>query len=322
MNKTALKLIAVSLTVFFVISPGQGWSQDKKRHQNKPSLDESVTIIRDKSGAVTKLTKSLDMEEDLSPEPKTYIQLRMEIIEIRPSETKLISSPIVKVENGKSGWVIQGRMDAKLSIEVTPTVITGKGIELKVSFKKEPEMKSPKEQTVMTPNSQPVVIELLENIKANTKLAVKITPWVEIWEGAKEYPDDLNELQFVRSFLIMNNDKLIAKGGLSVKNADGGIVPYFSVEGRGVFVLSFKPFEGAEAKGLVSGKIMRIKISEDEFEWFSEEPILPEGLWLVWVRNNPSLKPSEAEKGFLCFDTKNGSAGILFGKDAWKTFFK
>jgi hypothetical protein len=320
--KTTALLISASLAVFFVIIPGQGRSQDKEKEQIKPPLDESVTIVRDKSGAVIRLTKSRELEEDLSPEPKTYIQLRMEVIEIRPSETKLISSPVVTVENGRIASVIQGSKERALRIEVLPTVVAGKGIELEVNCTREPDMKAPKRQTIMTSNSQPVVIELLENLKTDTKLAIKITPLVEVKEAAKEYPDEVNELQLVRSFLIMNNDKLIAKGGLSVKNAQGGVLPYFSAVGKGVFVLSFKPYEGAEPKGLVRGKIMKIKFGEDEYDWFSDEPILPEGLWLVWVRNNPSLKPFAAEKGFLCLETKNGSAGILFGRDAWKTFFK
>jgi hypothetical protein len=319
----AFKFVCALISAFFVISLVQVWSQEKEKEQKKPPLNESVTIIRDNSGAVTKLTKTQDMEVDLTPEPKTYIHLRMEVIEIRRSETKLISSPVVTVENGKTAKVIQGRSKtSNLSIEVIPMIVAGKGIELKVSYKKEPEMKDSKQQTVLTTNSQPVVIDLLENKAADSKLAIKITPLVEIKEGAKQYAEAVNDLQFVRSFLIMNNDKLIVKGGLSVKDADGEIMPYFSVEGKGIYMVSFKPFEGAEPKGLVRGKIMKITFGEDEFDWFSEEPILPEGLWLVWVRNNPTLQPSAGQKGFLCLETKNGSAGILFGRDAWKTFFK
>ncbi len=322
MNKTGqVVVISASLSAFLAVTIAQAGPQAKAKDR-QPSGEESVSIVRDGSGAVTRLTRFLDMDGDLSPDPKQLIHLKMDIVEIRRSETKLISSPVVTVENGKTGEVIMGSQDRALRIEVVPTIKAGQGIELKVTYRREPEMKAPKEQTLLTPNSQTVLLELLENKAENSKLAVKITPLVEAQEGAKEYPDGLNELRFVRSFLIMNNDRLIAKGGLSVKNAEGGVVPYFFVEGKGAYILSFHPFEGAEPKGLVCGKVMRINFGEDEFEWFSEEPILPEGLWLLWVRNYPMLKPSAAEKGFLCLETKNGSAGILFGRDAWKTFFK
>ncbi|MEN6310013.1 MAG: hypothetical protein ABFD80_00580, partial [Acidobacteriota bacterium] len=60
---------------------------------------------------------------------------------------------------------------------------------------------------------------------------------------------------------------------------------------------------------------------QDEFDWYSQEPILPEGLWRVWVRHNPNFQDVGIEKTYMVVETKNGFAGLLFGKDAWKEFF-
>lgn len=313
--------ISFGLAAYLIFGLGAIWSQEKEKDKKKSSIQETISIVKDKSGNLTQLSKFEGSDEDLTADAKTYINLRMEIIEIRPSETKLISSPVVKTENGHAAEIFQGSVGQSLSIDVTPTILENRGIELKIKFIKKPEMKEYKEETVLAGNAQPVVIELLGKIEEKSKLAIKITPFVDIKAEAKRYPGPVKELSFVRSFLILNSDKLIAKGGLSIKNSDGEVLPYFFVQGNGIYVLSFQPFEGAEPKGLVRGKSMRIKLAEDEFDWYSQEPILPEGLWYVWIRHNPNFRASGIEKTYMVLETKNGFAGLLFGKDSWKKFF-
>jgi hypothetical protein len=321
MKKLLSTSIYFGLAAYLIFGPGAIWSQEKEKDKKKSSIEESISIVKDKSGPVTQLSKFEDIGEDLTADAKISINLKMEFIEIRPSETKLISSPVVNTENGQAVTFLQGSVGKSFSIEVTPTIVKNQGIELKVKFIKKPEMKEYKEKTVLAGNSQPVVIELLEKIEEKSKLAVKITPFVDIKAEAKEYPGPVKELQFVRSFLVLNSDKLIAKGGLSIKNSDGEVLPYFFVQGKGIYVLSFQPFEGAKPQGLVKGKLMRIKLAEDEFDWYSQEPILPEGLWYVWIRHNPNIQASEVKKTYMVLETKNGFAGLLFGKDSWKKFF-
>jgi len=321
MRRLVSTAVSFGIAIYLIFGLGGIWSQEKEKDKKKSPVQETISIVKDKSGAVTLLSKFEDIDEDLTADAKTDINLRMELIEIRPSETKLIASPVVRTPNGVEAEFLQGSNEAFLSISVTPTIIENRGIELKVKFIKKPEMKEYKEETVLAGNSQPVVIELLRKTQEESKLAIKITPLVDIKAEAKRYPGPVKELQFVRSFLIMNSDKLIAKGGLSVKNSDGEVTPYFYVEGNGIYILSFEPFEGAEPKGLVRGKSMRIKLAEDEFDWYSQEPILPEGLWYVWIRHNPNIQASELEKTYMVLKTKNGFAGLLFGKDSWKKFF-
>jgi hypothetical protein len=321
MNKLSSTSISFALAAYLIFGLGAIWSQEKEKDKNKSSIQETISIVKDKSGAVTQLSKFENIDEDLTADAKTDINLRMELIEIRPSETKLIASPVVRTQNGLAAEFLQGSNEVSLSISVRPTIVENRGIELKVKCIKKPEMKEYKEETVLARNSQPVVIELLRKKEGNSKLAIKITPFVDTKAEAKEFPNPVKELQFVRSFLILNSDKLIAKGGLSVKNSDGEILPYFFVQGKGIYILSFQPFEGAEPKGLLKGKSMRIKLAEDKFDWYSQEPILPEGLWYVWIRHNPNIQASEIEKTYMVLETKNGFAGLLFGKDSWKKFF-
>jgi hypothetical protein len=321
MKKSSSTAVSFGLATYLIFGLGGIWSQEKEKDKKKPSVQETISIVKDKSGAITQLSKFEDIDEDLTPDAKTNINLRMELIEIRLSETKLISSPVVTTQNGLTAEFIQGSKEESLYISITPTIVENRGIELKIRSIKKPEMREYKEETVLAGNSQPVVIELLEKKEDKSKLAIKITPFVDIKAEAKRYPGPVKELQFVRSFLILNSDKLIAKGGLSIKNSDGEVLPYFFVQGNGIYVLSFQPFEGAEPKGLVRGKSIRIKLAEDEFDWYSQEPILPEGLWYVWIRHNPNIQASEVEKTYMVLETKNGFAGLLFGKDSWKKFF-
>ena len=321
MKKSSSTAVSFGLATYLIFGLGAIWSQEKEKDKNKSSIQETISIVKDKSGAVTQLSKFEGIDEELTADAKTNISLRMEFMEIRPSETKLISSPVVTTLNGLTVEYIQGSNEKSLYISIKPTIVENRGIELKIRFIKKPEMKEYKEETVLAGNSQPVVIELLEKKEEKSKLAIKITPFVDIKAEAKRYPGPVKELSFVRSFLILNSDKLIAKGGLSVKNSDADVLPYFFVQGNGIYVLSFQPFEGAEPKGLVRGGSMRIKLAEDEFDWYSQEPILPEGLWYVWIRHNPTFQASEIEKTYMVLETKNGFAGLLFGKDSWKKFF-
>lgn len=310
-------LLAISLIL--------GLAQEKPKAERKSTGEETISVVKDSTGAVMQLTRSIPggSHEDLALEPGTDIWLKLEILEIKPSETKAISRPEGRVPNGQLFTIKMG--NAKMpsfELDITPRVVENKGVELKISYKIEPEMKKPEGRIILTGNSQRALVELLENKAANSKLAVAITPFIEVKAVAKAYPSAVNEVQFVKSLLTMNEDTLIAKGTLSVKNAMGDVIPYISVQGKGIYVLSFKPFEGAEPKGIVKGDTLKLKVGEDGFEWVSQGPILPsEGPWIVWVRHNPQFQSTGFTKEFLYLETRNGFVGIGLEKDTWKKFF-
>jgi hypothetical protein len=323
MKTISLKRPLIIFVWLFAISISFGLPQEKPTTAKKATEEKTVTIVKDQSGAITESTRSTysDLDEDLSPEPRTDIWLKIKLLEIRPSETRAILSPEGRVETGQTWSFLMGSgKTPSISLNITPNVIENKGVQLKITFKKEPEMNEPVERTILTGNLQQALIELFENKSANSKLAMAITPIIDVKLLAKEYPGVLNEIQFVKSILTMNEDKLLARGGLSVKNAMGEIFPYIYVQGKGIYVLSFKPFEGAEPRGVVKGDKMKIKFGEDEFSWLSQQPILPsEGPWLVWVRFNPHFQSVGVVREYL--ETKNGFVGIGLEKDSWRKFF-
>lgn len=323
MKNLSSRHLVFALLLAFLFS--FGLAQEKPKAEKKSAGEEAITVVKDRSGAVMQLTRSIsgDFDEDLSPEPRTDIRLKIEILEIKPSETKALSKPEGRVPNGESFEFMMGSAKTpSFYLNVTPSVVENKGVELKIKCKIEPEMKEPLTRTILVENSQRALIDLFENKSADSKLAVSITPLIEIKAVAREYPGTVNEIQFVKSFLTINEDKLVARGGLSVKNATGDVFPYIYVQGKGIYVLSFKPFEGAERKGIVKGGTLKIKFGEDEFDWVSQQPILPmEGPWIVWVRQNPNFQPTGFAKEFLYLETKNGFVGIGLDKDYWKRFF-
>lgn len=273
--------------------------------------------VRNEKGEFTVIQQEdRQKDDDFLMESKTYINIGIELLEITPSATTKLSSARVRTENGKPGYYRQGNRDGSISIRIVPSIIDSKGIELKYDFKKEPEMKEPRQGEILLQNTDSGILELFENKDRQSKIAVKITPFVEVTEPAKLFPREISEIQLKDSFLIQNEDKLIAKGVLSAVSHSDDIFLFFTSEGKGLFLLFFRPTEGAKPMGVVNGNILRIKIGEDTFEWQGRDPILPYGKWLVWVRNIPGVSKLTVTGNAII--GKNGLIGIGVGKEAWK----
>jgi hypothetical protein len=291
----------------------------KKEQKNRVALPgDRIIEIKTKDGLT--IIQESKKQEDFLIEPKKYVNLQVEVLEIRPSKTILISSPKLTVEDGKPGTIRQGTLTSSIAITIIPSIVEGKGIDLAIEFQKLPEMKEKKAERVFLKNAESAVVELFENTAKESKLAIKLTPLIEVVEAAKEFPGGINQLRLADSFLLLNEDKLIARGSLEATTDSDDTYLFFNSGDNGFFVLSFKPFEGAEPRGVVEGKILKIKFGGDEFEWVCHDPILPEGSWLVWVRHNPSLQKIIVEKERAILG-KNGLIGIGTGKDSWKRFF-
>jgi hypothetical protein len=330
MKELLKKAFGPVLFLFLVIGMLSGSSpQEKSRDKDKKCkaagaamTGESITVLRDKDAmTVIRSPSGASSEDDFLVEPKKNIRLRAEILELKPTETRLVSSPTVVTENGKEAVFIQGNREGSIHIKMIPFIVEGKGIDLTIGFTKEPEMKEEKKEKVFLQNGESAVMELYENKAKNSRLGLKITPFVEVVDPAREYSDKIHEVRLTDSFLFLNEDKLIARGELAVKSAEDDIYLFFLCDGKGLFVLSFKPFEGAEPKGVVKGKTLRIKFGGDTYDWLSQNPILPEGKWLVWVRHNPRLEKILIEKDQMGILGKNGMIGFGTGKDSWKKYF-
>lgn len=311
--------------VIFALSAGSSAASlsQEKETEKKPERHialpgDRIIEIKTKDG-LTIIYES-KKQEDFLIEPKKYINLQVEVLEIKPSKTILISSPKFTIEDGKPGTIRQGTLTSSIEVILVPTIVEGKGIDFKIEFQKSPEMNEKKAMRVLLKNAESAVVELLENKAKESKLAIKITPFVEVVEPAEEYPGHINNLRLADSFLLLNEDKLIARGSLEATSDSDDVYLFFNSGDKGFFVLSFKPFEGAEPKGVARGKVLKIKFGDNEFEWICRDPILSEGSWLVWVRRNPSLQKILVEKERAILG-KNGLIGIGTGKDSWKRFF-
>ncbi|MGA2533039.1 MAG: hypothetical protein ABSG19_08380 [Candidatus Aminicenantales bacterium] len=298
--RLGLAILLILIIGMFSFAPAR--SQDKIKAN-------TITISQPYSGG--------GAEDEFLVEPKTYIRLRVDILEIEPSETHTIASPSITTENGKPAEIIMGAQKESLSIRITPTIVEKKGVELKIEFQKEPEMKGKSSAEAFVQNGESAVIELFENKSRNSKISLKVTPLIEVVTPTKEYPGPVRELRLDDSYLIKNDDKLIAHGNLSATSDQGEISLWFT-DDHGLFVLGFKRFEGAEPVGFVQGTTIKIKFGEVIYKWASRNPILPEGKWLVWVLHNPPGYKGLSIKNGQGILGKNGMIGIGTGKDAWK----
>ncbi len=164
----------------------------------------------------------------------------------------------------------------------------------------------------------------MEDEKKEIKLSDKITPMIQTIEPAKAYPGKIRELKMVNHMLLMNNE-LLTRGGLRAVNEENQpVFLFFYIKEKGVYVLSFKPFDGAESLGVVRDKTIKIKHDEDYFEWISQESILPEGKWIVWVRNNPEYDPTQDKFDKIQIPQKERWSffGIATGEKILGRFFK
>ena len=315
LKNVAILVLCLSLGFW---TAGRGQEKDKRQTDKK-----SVSVVAEKGG-LTIRQSSVWPDDRFLITPKKYINVQFELLEIRPSETVPLEKFGLRTEEGKSAEYVQGGPDRlPLEVNIVPTIVEGKGVRLKVDFKIGREMKNPKTEEILVPNAGSVMVELLENKATGSRIALRLTPIVEVVEAAKEYPGKVRELALADSFLVLNDDKLIAHDNLSAGSDNADIFLFFYCFTKGVYVLSFKPTEGFTPAGVVNGKMLRVKVGEDTFDWYSSQPILPEGRWLVWVRYTPRIASDvfvgKGETGIL---GKNGLIGIGVGQEMWKKYFK
>jgi len=321
--RTSFKKIAISALCLSLGFPIAGKSQEQDKRQTDK---RSVRVTTDKKGGLTIINSTGWPDDRFIITPKKYINIQFELLEIKPSETVSLEKFGLRTEEGKPAEYVQGGQDRlPLEVNIMPTIAEGKGVRLKVDFKIGGDMKNPKTKEVLVPNAGSVMVELLENTSKGSRIALRLTPIVEVAEAAKEYPGKLRELELVDSFLVLNDDKCIAHNDSMSAKSDSGadIYLFFYCYTKGVYVLSFKPAEDFTPAGVVSGKMLTIKVGEDTFDLYSSKPILPEGKWLVWVRYNPRLSSEiSIGKGASGILGKNGLMGIGVGQEMWKKYFK
>jgi len=329
--KMSFSKCAIGAVAMTLLAAGPARPQDAagaKRPSVKPvvstTIDVKIVDIQTKiDTSVTTVHQPYaggGVEDEFLVEPKTYIRLSVEILEIKPSETRPISRPAIRTENGKTAQILMGNRTESLSIWITPTVAEGKGVALKIEFKKEPEMKDRREVNTFVQNGESVVVEMFENKNQSSKISLKITPLVEVVPATQEYPGPVRELRLADSYLIKNDDRVLAHGDLAATATSEGaeITLWFQDDDGGLFLLGFKPFDGAEPLGYVRGTEIKIKFGDALYKWTNRNPLLPEGKWLVWVLHNPpGFKHMIVKRGQGILG-KNGMIGISTSREFWK----
>jgi len=269
-------------------------------------------------------------DEDFIEAPMKVIELRVEHLEIHPTETVPLDGG-VRIRTGSGfpiNYIYRSTDTYLVELELTPIIIEKKGIEIEVKiFQNE---KIIKKETVFTRNLESFIVELLENEDGTIKYVDKITPFITIIEPAKKYLWPISHIEMKKAMLLIRKDggyNIIDQNvSLAAVNTEGHApFLYFYIKGKGIYVLSFRPFNGAEPTGVLRDNIIKIKHKGDYFEWIARDSILPEGKWLVWVRNNPEYDPA---KDMLMQDltysvlAKETFMGIASGEFILKRFFR
>ena len=282
------------------------------------------------------------IDTDFILEPLKVIQLKIEHLEILPTETialdvlpvniETVSGRPVKVaisirKNEKSQVKLAKKL-VYVNVILKPHIIEGKGIDMDVDIERDG-IKI-KADTLTLRNLNPVLVELFENKDVSIKIAEKITPLIIIIIPPGKYSGPIETVEMVDSILLMNGQMLSKGSGLRTTNpGESPIFLFFYTSGKGIFVLSFGPFAGAEPLGVVNGSVIKVKHGGDLFEWISMRPILPGGKWRVWVRNNPDYHPTRDPRlkhlygtDAVMFDEKNKAwIGIGSGEQIIEQFF-
>jgi hypothetical protein len=319
-NRFALSLWIVVLTAASLFS----WAQEKSNEKEVGSAQEVVTL-RDKVGQIS-TSSELKSNYDLSLlEPRAYIDLNYTIIEVTKTTSEIDSGGSIRALNGFAAQMVWGGgsnlKGLSFQISITPRIIEGKGVELSIDHLN-PVTKMRSQAKILVGNAESAMYQLMENKSKDSKLMLKLIPMVNNMPALEPYTEEVRKLNLEESILTINDDAVIAKGSLRAESDKNEIYLYFFVRGKGLYLVSFKPFENAEKKGVVSGNVLRLKWENDYFEWSCRDLILGKGKWPVWVRNNPKYEPPNEGKIGATLSSKNGYAGIMTGTETvLKIFF-
>lgn len=235
-------------------------------------------------------------DTDFIKVPQNIIQFRIFHVLIKPTETILFDRTTrVKTAPGKSAeysLLMPFANKDYYKIKLTPDVVGEKGIDLKIEISNNERII--KEEKVFTRNFGTLVIELFENVLDHTKYAEQIETYIQTLEPAKLYPGSMPPL-ILKAYRLYMNDKLISErrieGDHNLLAVSAKYIGIF-VPKKGAYILSFSPFKGAEPIGVANYNIIKFKQGVDYFEFLSMRQIIPDGKWLVWVRQNQGYDPT------------------------------
>ncbi|MFC2161857.1 hypothetical protein ACFLRX_09430 [Acidobacteriota bacterium] len=302
MRKNIVHIITI-LFIFaaFPVNLQTGLSQNQQKEAEKKEQNPSQKTKIEGMSGIVRTHVSYNIEDFFTKEPIKIIEFQIQHLEISATNTVPIGE-ITKIKTG-SGSLVAYHISTNsflkngIDVKLTPFIVEDRGIEININISNKG--KTLKEETVFTRNFESVVVELLEKEGEYKKLANKITPLIHVIEPPIMFPRHIDKIEMDNHILLVKTQEktntIHSNRSLSAETSDGQIFMWFFLKGLGAYVLSFEPFEGAHPIGVVSDNIIRIKHNEIYLEWISRKPILPEGKWFVWVRNDPQYVPDYVE---------------------------
>jgi hypothetical protein len=245
------------------------------------------------------LAKQLSNEDEparpaweFSRAPVSFVNAHWELLEIRPTETiehGSLTSLSLRDGSSFSGEVSLSENEGFKCSGTMRVREDGFAFETKIE---DARGRLVTQRTILVPNYKSAILEVMEDPATGTRLAVRLTASAETIPPFEPYPDPVTHLAVDKAILIMNDDTVIAvRPSLSAVMSSPCLVAY--APDRGAYLVSPRPFPGAEIVGGVDDESLRFRLGGDRFEMWTAKPMLREGRWLLWGKKLPAREFSK-----------------------------
>ncbi|MCP4148710.1 MAG: hypothetical protein GY757_13265 [bacterium] len=181
MKKQHIKNALLFLLLFSVISLTPAYTTEIE-HRDHTRFNRAASGST--GGAVageTVKTTPVTARENTGSVGIGIFPLRIDLLEIKPTETKILSSRTIQVESGKLANIrilFKSSISSKhiaAHLNILPDILE-KGIQLDLRFKVDPIMKDFNQAVLVTRNHESAILEFLESPTTQTKIAFQVTP--------------------------------------------------------------------------------------------------------------------------------------------------
>ena len=159
----------------------------------------------------------------------------------------------------------------------------------RTSFEPSPLPRFPEPQVIDV--TEVIKLPLWINPETGAQMGDEIRFALPRLKPVRDFDLDEVKLKFSRHRLIINGE---ARSGSQSQPDLIGPLPFFSVPGRGRFILSLFPHAGSDFKkiGVVDNNKIYFSYGGDNYEWVSQQPVLNRyDKWHLWVLHDESFQP-------------------------------
>ena len=244
---------------------------------------------------------------EFSLEPVSFVNAEWDLLEIRPTETiehGTITSSSLRDGSHFGGEVKLSETEGFKCSGTMRVQDDGFAFDTKIEDAKG---KLVVHRTIVVSNYKSALLEVMEDPATGTRLAVRLTAKAETIPPFEPYPDPLTYLAVDKAIMIMNEDTVIAVRVSLGGNMDSPCLVAYTPD-RGAYLVSPRPFAGAEIVGGVDAESLRFRLGGDQFELWTAKPVLREGRWLLWGKKMSGREFSKlAQRGGSFYESETGS---------------